>query len=196
MKKTLILALMVTLTAGCAFATTATTEPTTKQTPAITTEAPKQFKGKKGEFHHKAKADFEKRLNLTEEQKIKAKELRQKGHEEMKPIMEQIKDLKQKKEAVKLSRIAVEEQEKRIAEIDLQLKTLKKQAHELRAKNMKEFEAILNNDQKKELKKMKKEGRKNFEKMKKDFDKNKKKCAKETNCECPMKMPKPPVENK
>ena len=197
MKKSLILALMVTLTTGCAFATTEPLATPAKQAPAITTDMPKQLENKKEEFaqhHKKHKAEFEKRLNLTDEQKAKAKELREKSHEEMKPIMEQIKDLKQKKEAVKLSRIAVQEQEKRIAEIDIQLSALKKQAHELRTKNFKEFETILTDKQKKELKKMKKEGRKNFEKKKKDFDKNKKKCIKETKCDCPMMAPKTPIE--
>lgn len=191
MKKSLILALMVALTAGCAFATTEPLTTPTKQAPIVAPEPDKNLQGQKGDRmhkpHHKGKANFEKRLNLTEEQKIKAKELRQKGHEEMKPLMEQIKDLKQKKEAVKLSRIAVEEQEKRIAEIDKQLQVLKKQAHEMRTKNFKEFEAILTDKQKKELKQMKKEGRKNFEK-------NKKKCKKETKCECPMMPPPPPVK--
>ena len=45
-----------------------------------------------------------------------------------------------------------------------ELKTLHKQAHELRMKNMKEFESILTKKQKKELAKIKKEGRKNFAK--------------------------------
>ena len=41
------------------------------------------------------------------------------------------------------SRMAVEMQQEKIAEIDAQIKDLRKQAHELRMQNMKDFEAIL-----------------------------------------------------
>lgn len=197
MKKSLILALMLTITAGSAIASTNSTSPATVPTKQVQTapEAKRHFEGPNGElmpppppqFKNKKAEEFEKRLNLTEEQKAKAKAIRQKGHDEMQPLMEKRNQLKQQKEMVKLSKITVEEQEKRIAEIDAQLKELKKQAHELRAKNMKEFETILTDKQKKELDKMKKEGRKNFEK-------NKKSCEKQTKCDCPMMQPKRPVE--
>lgn len=132
----------------------------------------------------KAKAEFEKRLKLTEEQKELAKQIRMKGHEEMKPLMDKMRALKQEKEVVLHTRIAVQMQQERIAEIDAKIKDLRKQAHELRVKNMKEFEAILTDKQKKELKKMKEEGRKNFEKAKN-------KCKKACKCPCPMNPPKP-----
>ena len=115
-----------------------------------------------------------------------------KGHEQMEPIMAKIKELKQEKEMVIKSRIAVEMQKERIAEIDAKIKDLKKQARELRIQNMKDFEAILTDKQKKELQKMKNEGRKKFEKARK-------KCIKEGNCkpmQKPVPMPKPasPIE--
>ena len=163
MKKTLILASLV------AFATMTSVNAEEVKTPAVVqpvaiekqcprVEVQKAFK-KQG-MHKK----FEDRLNLTEEQKAQAKELRQKGHEEMKPIMEQIKNKKQEANAVRLSRIAVEEQEARLDKINKELKALHKEAQNLRVKNMKEFENILTKDQKKELVKIKKEGRKKFEK--------------------------------
>lgn len=198
MKKTLILALMIVLSAGCSFAMTDSADKTKATTEPLQVKTlPQADKMMHKSPHHRGKADFEKRLNLTEEQKAQAKILHEKGFNEMKPIMEQIKDLKQKKEAVKLSRIAIEEQEKRIAELDIQIKSLKKQARELRNKNFKEFEAILTDKQKKELKKMKKEGRKNFEKKKKDFDKMKKNCQDKVKCEFPITPPPAPsVEKK
>lgn len=107
---------------------------------------------------------FEKRLKLTEEQKIKIKELQQNGREQMKPIIEQIQAKRQEAEAVRRSRIAVEMQQEKLAEIQKDIQALKKQAHELRMQNMKDFEAILTKKQQKELKKMKEEGRKRFEK--------------------------------
>lgn len=135
----------------------------------------------------KARAEFEKRLKLTEEQKELALQSRMKGFEEMKPIMEKMRALKMEKEAVLRSRIAVQMQQEKIAEIDAKIKDLRKQAHELRLKNMKEFEAILTDKQKKEFKKMKEEGRKNFEKAKN-------KCRKACKCTCPMNPPRPEVK--
>ena len=105
---------------------------------------------------------FEKRLGLTEEQKVKAKEIRIKGHERMKPVMEEIKAKKQEAKMVKMSRIAVQVQEERLMKIDAELKVLEKKAHDIRKSNMKEFESILTRDQKKILKQMKKEGRKKY----------------------------------
>lgn len=107
---------------------------------------------------------FEKRLKLTEEQKVKIKELQQNGREQMKPIIEQIKAKYQEAEAVKRSRMAVEMQQEKLAEIQKDIQALKKQAHDLRMQNMKDFEAVLTKKQQKELKKMKEEGRKRFEK--------------------------------
>lgn len=105
---------------------------------------------------------FEKRLGLTDEQKIKAREIRVKGHESLKPVIEEIIAKKQEAKMVKMSRIAVQVQEERLAEIDAQLKVLEKKAQTIRKQNMKEFESILTRDQKKILKQMKKEGRKKY----------------------------------
>ncbi len=116
------------------------------------------------EFKKRQEA-FEKRLKLTDEQKAKAEQIRQKGHEQMKPIFEKIKEKRQEMDAVKRSRMAVQMQQERLAELQKEIKALKRAAHELRMQNMKEFEAILTKKQLKELKKMKEEGRKKFEKM-------------------------------
>ena len=115
--------------------------------------------------------EFEKKLGLTEEQKEKARELRMKGHDEIKPIIDQIKAKKQEANAVMRSRIAVEDQEKKLAEIKKEIQALKKEAKDIRIKNMKEFESILTDDQKKTLAKMKKEARKNFAKKHKKHTK-------------------------
>lgn len=105
---------------------------------------------------------FEKRLGLTEEQKIKAREIRIKGHEKMKPVIEEIIAKKQEAKMVKMSRIAIQVQEERLAVIDTELKILEKKAHDLRKANMKEFESILTKEQRKILKQMKKEGRQRY----------------------------------
>ncbi len=162
MKKTLILASLVAFAAITpVFAEEVKTEPAANPV-AIEKQCPKMgpHKAFKKQGMHKK---FEDRLNLTEEQKLQAKEIRKKGHQEIKPIMEKINSKKQEARAVRLSRIAVEEQEARLDQIDKELKVLYKDAQKLRIKNMKEFESILTKDQKKELVKIKKEGRKKFE---------------------------------
>ena len=107
-------------------------------------------------------AAFEKRLKLTEVQKLKAREIRQNGHDKLKPIVDKIREKKQEAEMVRRSKIAVQVQEEKLTAIDEDLKVLEKQAQEIRKANMKEFESILTREQKKILKNMKKEGRKNF----------------------------------
>lgn len=111
--------------------------------------------------------EFEKRLNLTDEQKQIAKAQREASIEKIKPIMEQIKNKKAEIEMTKMSRMAQQAIDERVAELQGEIRELRKQTHEIRKENMKAFEATLTDDQKKELKKMKEEGRKHFEKMKK-----------------------------
>jgi hypothetical protein len=126
-----------------------------KQNPNMSEEAIKQRKSRE--------MAFEQKLGLTEEQKSKAKELRQKGHTEIKPIIEQLQSKKQEAKMVKLSRMSVQAQEEKLAVLDKEIQDLEKKANTIRNKNMKEFESILTARQKKILKDMKKEGRKNFE---------------------------------
>ena len=108
-------------------------------------------------------AAFEQKLGLTEAQKAKAKEIRQKGHKEMKPIMSKLREKRQEADMVKMSRIVGQDQEARLNAIDNDIKNLEKKANVIRKKNMKEFESILTKDQKKILEEMKKEGRQKFE---------------------------------
>lgn len=105
---------------------------------------------------------FEKKLELTEAQKLKAREIRKEGHAKLKPIIEEIRSKKQEAEMVKRSRMAVQMQEEKLAVIDAELKILEKKANDIRRSNMKEFESILTWQQKKILKDMKKEGRKRY----------------------------------
>lgn len=106
---------------------------------------------------------FEKKLGLTEEQKIQAKEIRMRGHVKMRPVMEQIFLKKQEAKMVKMSRMAVQMQEERLSAIDAELRVLEKKARSLRLENLKEFESILTKEQKKILKQMKKDGRKKYQ---------------------------------
>lgn len=168
LKKSLIMAsvLVFASAAMCYAEDTAQKVTTPATTPAVTTQKAPEFKKTPRNPEFKKRQDaFEKRLKLTDEQKAQAKELRQKAHEQMKPIMEKMKEKRQEIEAVKRSRMAVEMQQEKIAELQKEIRALKRAAHELRMQNMKDFEAILTKKQLKELKKMKEEGRKNFEKQ-------------------------------
>lgn len=107
--------------------------------------------------------EFEQRLNLSDKQKEKARQLHKQGREQMKPVIMQIELKRQEIETVKLSRIAEKMQQERITQINAEIKELEKQAQEIRKKNSQEFEKLLNKKQKAELEKMKAEGRARFE---------------------------------
>lgn len=164
MKKSLILAAaFVFATSLISFADTDKTTTTTQKAGSrIDRPAPPDFKKPpKGPDFKKRQAEFDKRLNLTDKQKTKAEEIRKQGFEKMKPIME-----KTKEKSIELKKLHENESEANKAQIDQlhkELQALRKEAHEIRQQNMKDFEAILTKKQKKELQTMKEEGRKNFE---------------------------------
>ena len=107
--------------------------------------------------------EFERRLNLTEEQKAFAKEQRAQSIEKIKPILDEIKIKKEQLNQMKLQGVQTENTVK----LENELKELRQQAHEVRKSNMKAFEATLTEEQRKEIQKMKNEGRKEFERNKK-----------------------------
>lgn len=108
---------------------------------------------------------FEQRLNLTEKQKEKARQIHKQGREEMAPVIMQIELKRQEIDTVKLSRMAERAQKERIDVLNNEIKELEKQAQEIRKKNSQEFEKILNKKQKAELELMKAEGRARFERF-------------------------------
>ena len=108
MKKTLILASLLAFAASTQVyaADEQTAVPTKAAEPAaIEEQAPDVQKPPKKPGCDKKKAEFEKRLKLTDEQKAQAKEIRMKGHEQMKPVMEKMKQLKEEEQAVRRSKI-------------------------------------------------------------------------------------------
>ncbi len=192
MKKTLILTgLMAFIFGAAAFAAEPAKTMPAKGCP-VKGECPKAKDGKDGK---KCEADKEarrnaidERLNLTEDQKTKAKELRMQGHEKIKPIVTQIKAKKAEIEAIKACNLTQEETDKKIAPLKADLQKLKAEAKKIREQNMKEFEAILTPEQKTEFAKMKEEGKARHEARKKgdcpkgEFSKKdcNKNCVKET----------------
>ncbi len=126
--------------------------------------------------HANRQAEFEKKLNLTEEQKKQIEENRQKDHEKIKPIVEQIKQKRQEiRSTIESATLTDEEKSKKTADLLKELDALKLQADNLRKENMKNFENILTEKQKKDFEKIKQERKKTMEKRAKKFEKMKKK---------------------
>ena len=145
--------------------------------PQIDKNHPMKFNGpkhfNKAEMQAK-KAEFEKRLNLTEEQKKQIEENRKNDHEKVKPVVEQIKQKRQEiKSVIEDTKLSEEEKSKKTAELLKELDALKLQADNLRKENMQNFENVLTEKQKKEFAKIKKEQKQEMEKRKKQFEKSK-----------------------
>lgn len=158
MKKTLILASIIALTmTSTAYA--GTTTATKVQTPAPNPKGqmmlppPREFKG------DRHKAEFERRLNLTEAQKAKIEKNRKADMAKLKPIKEQIRAKKEAKfEIIK----KYEETNPDLIKLNKEIKALSEQEHKIKGANRKSFEALLTKEQKAELAKMKTEREKNF----------------------------------
>lgn len=110
------------------------------------------------------RVDLDKKLKLTDEQKVKAREIRMQGHKEIKPLFEKLKSKQEQKRALMNSTISKKEQIEMIDKLNDDISSLKRQIHEIRVKNMKEFESILTPKQKKTLDKIKMESRRDFKK--------------------------------
>lgn len=106
---------------------------------------------------------FEQRLNLTEKQKQKAAEIHKQGRKQIQPVMMNLDLKRQELDMAKLSKLSEKTRQERTAELNAEIKDLEKQANEIRKKNTREFEKILNKKQKAELEQMKSEGRARFE---------------------------------
>ncbi len=120
------------------------------------------------------KAEFEKRLNLTDKQKKKIEENRKKDHEKMKPVFENMKLKHEELKKIKAdTTLSEEEKLKKTNEIKKELKELKIKADGYRKENMKNFESVLTNEQKKEFAKIKEEQRKHMMERRKEFQHHK-----------------------
>lgn len=107
------------------------------------------------------KFNIEEKLNLTDEQKAQAKQLRMDTRKQMQPIMEAIQTKYEQKEIIKRNRkLTAKAQCEEVEKLNKEINELKRQAHDLRVKNAKDFEALLTPEQKAELKKIKEQARK------------------------------------
>lgn len=103
--------------------------------------------------------DIGARLNLSEEQKQQAHEIRMKGHEKMKPIFEKMQAKKQEIRKINESDLTQSEKDAKILPLKNEIKKLAQEAKKVRIENTKQFEAILTDEQKVEFEKIKQEGR-------------------------------------
>ena len=155
MKKTLILASVAALM----LSTTMAIADTTKTTDNI---VKKECNCKKDQRPNKQKMqrpNLDEKLNLTEEQKKQAHDIRMQGHEKIKPIVEKMKAKHAEIKKIAESNLSDTQKEKKINKLEKDLLELKQQARKIRTENMKEFETILTPEQKTEFEKLKKEGR-------------------------------------
>ena len=121
------------------------------------------------------KLEFEKRLNLTEEQKLQIEKNKQKDKEKIKPLFEEMKVKRGELRSIRLNPSLSElEKSKKSAVIEKELIDLRVKADELRVNNMKNFENILTKEQKMEFAKIKEEQKKEMEERKMKFHSDKK----------------------
>jgi len=158
MKKTLLLAsiLLVTGSQVLANCPVDNTQENKCQQPKCEKKAP--------EAKCPAKVNLAERLNLTEEQIKKARDIRMKSKEKIVPLFEELKSKECQRKVVLKSKIVQKDQIKLVNQLDKDIAKLKKQIRTEQIKNQKQFEAILTDSQKQELQKLKMEGRKNFAK--------------------------------
>jgi len=191
MKKTLLATTLIMtflLSAQCSEAFAAASSPTLPPTHSAAGEFPPPPPNsghhpdfKKPPFNEKdfekKKAEFEKKLKLTDTQKQKAKEIHERGAKEMKAAMDELKTTRDKIFKIENSFATDKEKRAQIEPLKNKVRTLNKKLHQIRVNNMKEFEGILSEKQLKTLNKMKENGRKDFEKTMKKIEKNNKNSA-------------------
>lgn len=109
--------------------------------------------------------NLDEELSLTEAQKAQAKELRMKGHDKIKPVMEKMKAKhEQIRKIEEDTALTAEQKAKKTEALKADMKKLKGQAKTIRQENMKEFEALLTDEQKAKFEQIKQEGREKFKK--------------------------------
>lgn len=158
---------------------------------------PEEIQNKKAAKEAK-KAEFEKRLNLTDDQKKQIEANKTKDREAIMPIMKELHSKQIEYKNVEENKaLSQAEKDKQKADIKAQIKNLKVQADNCRKQNLKNFESVLTPAQKSEFEKIKKEQKSKMEKAKKqhikDMEKRHKEMMKKVkNGECPKGIFPPP----
>lgn len=109
--------------------------------------------------------EFNKALGLSDEQIVKAKEIRTKGHEKMKPLIEKKKaKIAEIRTVMDDDNMTVKVQDSKIEKLRSELKPIDQDIRQLRRDNEKEFVSILTPEQKVKYAQIKEEGKKHFRK--------------------------------
>lgn len=107
--------------------------------------------------------EFNKALGLTDAQVAQAKDIRVKGHEKMKPLMQKKKaKLDEIRAVMDNDDLSVKVQDKKIETLRGELKVIDQDIRQMRRDNEKEFTAILTPEQKVKYEQIKQEGRKHY----------------------------------
>lgn len=139
----------VFMAGNCAFAQNS---PENHNSSGILNKKQKMHQKHKEKFKQK-KQEIKNRLNLTEEQKAKAKVIHEEAKPKIKPIIEKMRKKIGEIQQLKQSGASREEIMKKVEEI----KALKQEANQIRKKNVEKFESILTPEQKAEFEKIKSE---------------------------------------
>lgn len=100
--------------------------------------------------------DMKQRLNLTEEQRVQAREIRMNSQAKMQPYVDELKQ----KQSQKMALVSQDGDENEIKRLGEDIKRLKHQIHSIRIQNERDFVQILTPEQKVEFNKMRTEGKK------------------------------------
>src|SRR5574344_404680 len=151
MKKTLLIACLLLATTSVSYA--ATTKPT----------CPCNNQPQRQQMQRPPKRpDFDAQLNLTTAQKAKAKQIRQQGHAQMKPIMDKLISKEEQKRMLMQNKNPGTKEVNKLNSLNKEINALRKKADTIRERNNKQFEAILTSEQKKKFEQIKKQGRREF----------------------------------
>ena len=107
---------------------------------------------------------FEETLKLTDEQKAKAKEIRDNEFQQIKPIFDKIAEKNREQQAIMEQRLTAKERMEALAPIRKEIHELRGEIHKIKKQGRESFKAILTDKQVKQLEKMKADARKDFEK--------------------------------
>lgn len=186
MKKLLILATAVVLATTQGFAQEQKVQQNCpKQCPIAELQQPQNQCPRKMEAFKERMQKFEQELQLTDEQKARAKEIRARQADAIKPIVEKLKAKHQEVEAIMNEKLTAKERREKLAPLHKEIWGLKAEMHKIGKAGRDEFKAILTDKQVKKLEKIKKEHRAKFQK--KDF----RRMHKRPMPPCPCKKPMP-----
>ncbi len=133
--------------------------------------------------HEFKKAEFEKRLNLTEEQKTKIEANRLKDHEKVKPIFDDLQAKKKELRDLNVNNdLSQKEKDKKADKLKKEIKKDKETLKKYHEDNMKNFESVLTKEQKAEFAKIKSEQKAKREKFRAELKKKKGCCT--GGCKC------------